>query len=80
MRNDCKEGKQKKSREGMKNVDNQARKKYLLPSIRLPGRGLPLKMAAAHHKGKREVRKGMITVHNRGRIWQVRKKRKVRMP
>lgn len=25
---------------------------YLLPSIRLPGRGLPLNMAAAHQKGQ----------------------------
>lgn len=44
-----------RARERTKNVDTRRRKKekkYLLPSIRLPGRGLPLNMAAAHPKGR----------------------------
>lgn len=47
-------------------------KNYLLPSIRLPGRGLPLNMAAVHpkmdfnrHEREREDRKGTVTVHHK---------------
>ena len=55
--------------------EKRKRREYLLPSIRLPGRGLPLNMAAAHPKArglrkkkrcqKREERKGTVTVHHR---------------
>lgn len=54
-------------------------KNYLLPSIRLPGRGLPLNMAAVHpkmiltHTREREERKGTVTVHHREK-WEVEEK------
>lgn len=37
--------------------DGKRRKEYLLPSIKLPGSGLPLKMAAACHRGGFEEKK-----------------------
>lgn len=39
---------------GKTEIKEERKKKsaYLLPSIRLPGRGLPLNMAAAHQKGQ----------------------------
>lgn len=40
----------------LRDEERREKKRYLLPSIRLPGRGLPLNMAAAHPKGERIVK------------------------